>query len=272
MTNWLSSNVMANGLKLHYQRTGGEKPSLILCHGLTDHGRSWLRVAQALEKDYDLIMYDARGHGLSAAPEDGYGAEEHAADLIHLIQALALEKPHLIGHSMGAATVAMAIAHRPELVGRAVLEDPPFREADMVNRPDQERKTQAEEWHTSLVNRKTKSPEALAREVRELHPTWPEIEFDPWVEAKFQASPNIVKFITQTRTSWREVVAQITTPTLLVTGDVELGALITPEVAGEITRRQPNIELAHISGAGHSIHREQFERFIEVVTAFLGSR
>src|SRR5262245_21756317 len=122
MSDWFSGDVVANGIKIHYHRTGGEKPPVVLCHGLTDNGLCWLRVAQVLEKDYDLIMPDSRGHGLSDVPETGYSVEDRAADLAGLIQALDLDKPALLGHSMGAETSAAVAAYYPGLISRALLE------------------------------------------------------------------------------------------------------------------------------------------------------
>nr|NIT54977.1 alpha/beta hydrolase [Fodinibius sp.]NIW43382.1 alpha/beta hydrolase [Gammaproteobacteria bacterium]NIW97335.1 alpha/beta hydrolase [Phycisphaerae bacterium]NIY23561.1 alpha/beta hydrolase [Fodinibius sp.] len=60
-----------------------------------------------------------------------------------------------------------------------------------------------------------------------------------------------------------------TCPTLLVTGDPDLGAIVTPEVAEAIAGLQPQIQVAHIAGAGHNIRREQFERFLGAVTIFI---
>ena len=59
---------MVNGLKLHYTRTGGAKPPVVLAHGFSDDGLCWTPVAEALAADYDVVMVDARGHGRSAAP------------------------------------------------------------------------------------------------------------------------------------------------------------------------------------------------------------
>ena len=101
MSNWSSGFVQTNGVRIHYHRTGGDKPALLLSHGITDHGMCWRRVAQALEKEYDLIMVDARGHGHSDAPETGYSSRDHAADLAGLIEALALEKPKLRSAGVG---------------------------------------------------------------------------------------------------------------------------------------------------------------------------
>src|SRR5947209_17951539 len=86
---WTSGEVQTNGIRMHYYRTGGDglKPQLVLAHGATDDGLCWTRVAQALETEYDVIMPDARGHGLSDAPAEGYTASDHAADLAGLITA-----------------------------------------------------------------------------------------------------------------------------------------------------------------------------------------
>src|SRR5260370_10427248 len=66
MTEWSEGNVQANGITIHYYRTGdNNKPSILLLHGVTDSGLCWSRVAHDLEDDYDVIMTDARGHGRS---------------------------------------------------------------------------------------------------------------------------------------------------------------------------------------------------------------
>jgi len=117
--------IEANGIRQHYWRTGNRtKPALVLCHGITDNGLCWTPVARALEADYDVIMLDARGHGLSDAPESGYATADLAADLAAFIHALDLEKPAVLGHSMGGATVSYTDAlphtahHRRDGEGR----------------------------------------------------------------------------------------------------------------------------------------------------------
>src|SRR5207244_10628335 len=99
MPEWSSDDVDVNGVRIHYYRTGGDKPPAVLSHGATDNGLCWTRLARALEPDYDVIMPDARGHGLSDAPESGYTSADRAADLAALIEALRLLKPTVGGHS-----------------------------------------------------------------------------------------------------------------------------------------------------------------------------
>ena len=85
---WRSGFVEANGIRLHYTRTGGDKPPLVLAHGVTDDGLCWAATAAALAPEYDAVMVDARGHGTSDAPERGYGPLEQAGDLAGVIAAV----------------------------------------------------------------------------------------------------------------------------------------------------------------------------------------
>ena len=69
MTDWSTAICETNGINIHYTRTGGNKPPFILLHGLMTNGLCWTGLAQALEKEYDVIMPDARGHGRSSVPD-----------------------------------------------------------------------------------------------------------------------------------------------------------------------------------------------------------
>lgn len=55
MSDWQSRTVEVNGLTLHYTRTGGDKPTVVLAHGFSDDGLCWTPVAKQLEADYDLV-------------------------------------------------------------------------------------------------------------------------------------------------------------------------------------------------------------------------
>src|SRR5689334_12208850 len=98
MTSWQSSDIEVHGLRLHYTRTGGAGPPLVLAHGVGDDGLCWTTVAEALMPEYDVIMVDARGHGRSDAPEQGYGPAVQAADLAGVIAGLDLHRPIILGH------------------------------------------------------------------------------------------------------------------------------------------------------------------------------
>ena len=267
---WTLGDVVANGIEIHYVRTGGDKPPVVLSHGFTDNDLCWTRVARVLEKDYDVIMYDARGHGLSDAPEAGYSAKNHAADLAGLIQALGLENPRpiLIGHSMGAATAATTAANYPKVMRCVVLEDPPWF-ADVLPLPPEEQAARAEEWRAGVVEMKSKTRDEIIALCHEQNPTWAEEEWGPWADSKLQMNLNAFKELSAPRPPWQDTIRKIVCPILLITGDPKMGAIITPQVAQEAAGLWHSGNTVQIGGAGHNIRREQFEKYVEAVTTFL---
>jgi pimeloyl-ACP methyl ester carboxylesterase len=70
-------------------------------------------------------------------------------------------------------------------------------------------------------------------------------------------------------TPWREVISRIQCPILLITGDPEPYAIVTPEVAQEAAHLWKYGEVLHISGAGHNIHRDRYDETMTPVRAFL---
>jgi pimeloyl-ACP methyl ester carboxylesterase len=67
MIEWAGGYVNSNGLQIHYYRTGGDKPQVVINHSAGDDGLCWTHVVKELEKDYDVILPDARGHAKSAS-------------------------------------------------------------------------------------------------------------------------------------------------------------------------------------------------------------
>lgn len=266
MDRWLSEDVVAGGVRLHYHRTGGGKTPLVLAHGSTDSGLCWSRTARALEAEYDVIMPDARGHGRSDAPGDGYDACDHARDLAGLIQALSLDRPAAGGHSMGAMSTLFLAAEHPELVRCAFLEDPVFRLARTPFRTEEE----LAEWTREILHQKTLGREEVYAQGRAEHPGWHEEELGPWADAKLQVSDAFARADRgRDYVNWREKLEQVRCPLLLVTGDPELGAIVTQEAVREAQKRLPALEVGHIGGAEHNIRRDRFDEFVQPVRSFL---
>lgn len=249
-------------LRLHYVRTGGNKPPLVMAHGHSDNALCWIRVAQVLQADYDCIMYDARGHGLSEDGPEGAPGETLGHDAAAFVQALGLTKPGMIGHSMGARTAASAAALYPDLFSYIILEDPPwFDEATRARRdraraqaPQEQQPTTRQGW--------------VDRCHRE-NPKWHEDEVQAWADSKMYYHSRVHPATHPSLTPWQEVAAKITIPTLLLRGDSERGALVTAGVAQEAMSLIKLGAVAHIPGAGHCIHRDQFEAAMAAIRAFL---
>ena len=109
-----SSYLYLNGLRFHYfrQNADGSGRPIVLHHGLASNARIWEMVTPILaERGHPVYMLDARGHGLSDKPEDGYDIETITDDLAAFIQSCQLERPVLIGHSWG-GSIALNYAAR----------------------------------------------------------------------------------------------------------------------------------------------------------------
>jgi len=101
------------------------------------------------------------------------------------------------------------------------------------------------------------------------HPSWDESEFFQWTKARQLASPKVALSITEPRGNWKELAVQIRCPGLLITGDPNLGAIITPEVSAEVSRLWKMVEIVNIPNAGHHIRREQYRPYRDVVKKYL---
>ena len=120
---WETKTVHADGADLQCYRTG-TGPPIVLAHGFYDSGLRWVPLANDLADEYEVVTYDARGHGRSDAPPTGYELKDRITDLRAVVRKFDLDDPVLLGHSMGAVTVARTAATYPDLSRGVVLEDP----------------------------------------------------------------------------------------------------------------------------------------------------
>jgi pimeloyl-ACP methyl ester carboxylesterase len=105
----------------------------VLLHGVASNSRIWLRAGPALGGRFHVYALDQRGHGESDKPDGGYDFASVTADLDAFIDALALERPVVVGHSWGGNVALEHAATRPERVAGIVLCDGGFLE--MSSRP-----------------------------------------------------------------------------------------------------------------------------------------
>ncbi len=114
---------IAGNTKLHYVQWG-EQGSPVLCiHGITANAFCFQAIADELASDHRVLAYDIRGRGESDKPKEGYSIPIHAMDLAGLIDALGLERPAIIGHSLGAMIGLYFAAHYPNKLSKLVLVD-----------------------------------------------------------------------------------------------------------------------------------------------------
>ena len=227
--NWTENDVMVNGRRVHYTRTGnGSQQALVLVHGFSDNGLCWAKTAQLLEGRFDIIMPDSRGHGLSARVQPGEEVD-NAGDLAAFIQFLELDHPIVAGHSMGAASASELGARFPEIPSALILEDPPWRISQPVAQQPQgePRANPMADWAKTLVG---KSLDTLVAEYEPEHPTWDADVLRAWCLGKVQLDQNFLTTPRLFRMDWQDIVCGLTCPTLLITADAP-GGIVTDETA-----------------------------------------
>jgi pimeloyl-ACP methyl ester carboxylesterase len=275
MPKWSDGYVAANGLRVHYYRTGGDKPQVVIIHGAGDDGLCWSRVALELENDYDVILPDARGHGKSASGKGDYSTRQRVADLLGLIQALKLDRPVIGGHSMGADTCMHLAANYPGLTRGVFLEDPPiFLPGEKFGSGKQSIKMEDIGKMMARYMRMFKlMPKFIGvRMARKASPTYPDIEILPWANAKKSLSfdfLNSMATMEMDASEPLEVFKKIDVPVLLFIGDREKMSIVSQQTAQEAARVNNKIQVVHLEGASHDIRRTRCDGYLPALTKFL---
>lgn len=263
---WTDSYVYTNGIRIHYWRTGAGsgKPVIVMAHGSSDDALCWTNFAREFTSQYDLILFDARGHGLSDPPKAGDAADVQAEDLAGLIRELKLEKPILMGHSMGSTSVAWFAAKYPSVARAVILEDPNLA-ARFPTRPAIE----PDQLRATMIGRNNQSEDALVATCLKNSPKWGRAECEVWAPSKRRHHPDTAVYTnTAGRPPAKDLFPRIAVPTLILKADAEGDLRKTNE---EVAALLPQGKIVHIVGAGHNVRRENKTQTIEVMTAFLAS-
>ena len=275
MNNWSDGSITEDGFKLHYYRTGGDKPPLVINHGAGDDGLCWTHIANELETDYDVILPDARGHGKSSSGRGDYSTSTRVKDLADLIQSLGIKHPLIGGHSMGADTCLHYAAAFPGQISGVFLEDPPIilpGETFDLGRWTIKAENAGRLMAGMMLVFKLAPKFIGIHLARMMFPTYPDDEIIPWVNSKRRVSFNFLNALPgmafdhgQPFDAFKKVDA----PILLFTGDREKMAIVSQAAAQEAVNANPKVEVVHLAGASHDIRRTRFDDYISNLRDFL---
>ncbi|MGE0739711.1 MAG: alpha/beta fold hydrolase [Hyphomonadaceae bacterium] len=115
---------LANGLRTRLLDTGGDGPPVILLHGLALAIEIWGKVIADLARDWRVIAFDLPGFGAADRPDAAYDGAFFVAQVVAAMDALSLERAHIIGSSLGASTLVRMSAQHQHRIDRAVLMAP----------------------------------------------------------------------------------------------------------------------------------------------------
>ena len=249
---------------LHYKELGEGKP-LIILHGLFGTSDNWQTHAKKLSEYYRVILVDQRNHGHSPWSED-FTYEHLADDLEELILHLGIDKFTLIGHSMGGKTAMYYAQKYPSRLEKMVVVDIGIKKYPM---------------HHNEIIKGIKSLDLSTLTSR----SEAENAMKPFVDS-YGVRQFLLKnlyWFEKGKLAWRmnvevleremeEILApipniEVWTPTLFIRG--AMSNYILDEDWDEIEEIFPDATLETIENAGHWVHSEQPEEFIEMVLGFV---
>ncbi len=258
--------------RFHYLSWGArhtERPSILLLHGITSSAQSWVRVGPALADRYRVYALDMRGHGDSIKSARGsYSLRQTADDALAFIEALALERPVLMGHSWGGATaIVLAAAVGSQQVTPAlssvILEDP----AHVIGR------SRSEEDIATYTRDIGRPAAELRPEITASNPGWTQADIEGKIDALQKVTPEAVLSVFSEGGQAGELLPQlanIAAPTLLMRADATLGTTLNDADWQRAQHYLPaHSRAVEIADASHNIHRSKFAEFMQVVNDFL---
>lgn len=111
------------GVELVFHEWPGDPPPALLLHGIANYGRYWDLFASEVAGRLRLVATDARGHGASGRPPEGYAPADFVADALAVLDALAVDRALVVAHSMGGTHAMRLAADHPDRVRGLVLVD-----------------------------------------------------------------------------------------------------------------------------------------------------
>lgn len=252
-----------NGIDIRYC-IEGRGPWVTLSHSLaTDHSM-WDELAAALRDGHTVLRYDARGHGGTSAPDGPYSLDILVTDVIGLLDALAIERTHFIGLSMGGMLAQQLALRAPQRIDKLVIANSTSRVPPEAGPIWDERITQAQTLGMTsqvdmLLKRWFTAPflaghSEMADRVAALIAATPVAGYVGCAEA--------IRHLDIT-----DRLGAITAPTLVIAG---IDDPMTPPVVSEIIASAiPGACLEEIFCASHMSCLEQPEAFNHAVIEFL---
>jgi aminoacrylate hydrolase len=253
--------------EMHYEVAGEGEP-LILVSGLNGVARYWQPQLAAFSARFKVITYDQRGTGTSDHNQREFSLDQMTRELVALMDALKIERAHIVGLSTGGAIGQTLAIEYPQRVARLVLVstwthcDPWFRRLFEARRRMYE--TAGPELHAMFHPLFLYPPDYVNEHDDEIAE---EQKRAPTKSAPVEASIGRINALM--KFDRRAGLAQIKAPTLIVASDNDY---ITPGYHAEaIASAIPASTLKVFKGGGHSLSKTRAAEFNTVVLEFLGA-
>src|SRR5580693_3602885 len=264
--------VIVGSFRFHYLDWGGSGPPILFLHGggLTAH--TWDCVAVMLRERYRCIALDQRGHGDSEwSPVLDYRIGTHVTDIAGFIDATGLERPILVGQSMGGLnSIAYATRHSDRIRALVVVDVAPDISAPGVDRIRDFSSTPELDSPDAFLERAVKfnpirNPAVLRRS---LHYNLRETPAGKWTFKHDQRrrTDDAMRSFAEDRARLASEVSKIKCPTLVMRG--ALSDVLTDASAEKFARSLPNGRWVRIEKSGHNVQGDNPRALLDAMHAF----
>lgn len=244
-----------NNQNIYYQKLGNGK-NLIMLHGWKQDVSSFHQVSQELKKHFTLWLIDLPGFGRSENPKIDFSVSDYAEIIAGFIKENKIDKPSLLGHSVGGRIGIVLASSYPEILNKLILED------SAGIRP--KRDLLKFIFYPIAKSFKYLMPNFLNLKTRIRHKFYKNLESDYLNAGKLTGTlTNILK------EDLTPNLSKIKTPTLIIWGDKDLGQESSPRNAKIMYQKIPFSKLEFIKDSGHFPHTENPKMFLYWVIDFL---
>jgi pimeloyl-ACP methyl ester carboxylesterase len=258
--------VDVDGLRIAYERAGNGPP-LILLHGIYGDSRVWRPQLEGLSDEFTVVAWDAPGCGQSSDPLETFSISDWADCLAGFIAALHLERPHVLGLSLGSMFALELYRRRPEIPRSLVLASAyagwvgslsPEMVEQRVQRALRDVDLPPEQWIPEWI------PELLTA-----HAPAGAVDEVTTIMSAFHPAGTRTLVRSLARTDLRDVLPQIAVPTMLLYGSADVRSPLS--VAEDLQARIPGSQLVVMPGVGHLSNIDAPDLFNAEVRRFLQS-
>jgi len=262
-----------DGPGIHVLDWGGQGPPAVLLHGGSLTARTWDYLALALRAEFRLVALDMRGHGASDWAHD-YSIESFASDVMAVIDGLAIERPHLVGMSLGGVVACEFALSHPDRTASLVM-------VDVTSRPAFDATARMRAFMTGFRGAATvdevveralavsprSDPERLHYRMRALLKRGADGRL-VWKSDRQRLTdyPGVLKHLA----GFEARVPNMTAPFLLARGGDSL--IVSEDAAHDFTARFPDGRRVTIKDAGHNVQEDNPRDLADALKAFWDRR
>lgn len=255
-----------------YYEIHGSGPPFFLHHGLTSSCQAWYEHLPWLTKNHQVIVHDARGHGLTTAPvgDDRYSWEIMCDDLNRLVEHLGIEQAIVGGLSMGSGVALNFALKYPQKVSALILSD---NAGTGIAQPATEELLEQQEKRETVIRnygvvewgRRTIAANLVSNPSLE-HEIWQNQYLERLARFPVNGAIHAIRFVTRTVVPGQEGTKDLTMPTLIVIGEEDEGCIRGAEWLRDTI---PNRRYAFLKDVGHGTSRYKPLAWRKAIEEFL---